>query len=335
MPLLVAAPDKFRGTASALEVAGAIATAAKAHGYEAITSPMSDGGEGFLDALHAPTRTSVVRGPLGEAIDARWSLLVDGTALIESAEAAGRALLTDPIGDDAVRASTYGVGQLVGEAVRAGASKVIVGCGGTATTDGGLGCVQALDDLGLAVAVPIVAACDVLVAFADAPAQFGPQKGASPDQVAELEALLLEAAATYRRRFGVDVAEVPGAGAAGGLAGGLVALGASIVPGARLVADAIGLAAHLDGAELVVTGEGRIDAGTLAGKVIEVVLSLRSALPAILVAGEIDPGVLDELRARRDGPVEAVQLDDGRQRRLGTQRAIAEAVTTVLMGQLS
>lgn len=329
MPLVVAAPDKFRGTASARDAAEATCRAAIARGWTCVARPMSDGGEGFVDVLDGEPRRTTVDGPLGDRVDARWSMRPDGTALIESAEAAGRALLPHPSGADPLTASTRGVGQLLAAAIAAGATHLVVGCGGSATTDGGRGCLDALSELGVTVDVPLVVACDVLVAFTDAARSFGPQKGATPAQVVELERRLHECARSYERRFGIDVAAVPGAGAAGGLAGGLLALGGHVVGGAAYVATATGLRHELGRADLVVTGEGAVDGGTLEGKVVATVLAERPELPAVVVAGRADRHAVAALMTRA-GPVEVVELDRETDEREGTTRAIERAVADAL-----
>jgi glycerate kinase len=330
VPHLVAAPDKFRGTATAQAAAAAIAAAAEAAGWTCTARPMSDGGEGFLDALGGSARTTTVRGPLGERVEARWALLDDGTALVESAEAAGRALLPRPRGDDPLAASTYGVGELVAAALGARPTALVVGCGGTATTDGGAGCVAALDDLGVTVRVPLLVACDVDVRFVEAAPRFAPQKGASPEQVALLATRLREVADRYRARFGVDVTDVTGAGAAGGLAGALIALGGEVAAGSRYVAARVGLAEAVGTADLVVTGEGRVDTGTLEGKVVAVVLGLHDDVTGLVVAGAVDDDVARVLAQGRRGDVEVVTLDAAVQRARGTGAAITEAVATRL-----
>jgi glycerate kinase len=329
LPHLVAAPDKFRGTATARDAAAAIVVAATSSGWTASATPMSDGGEGFVEVIGGDLRSSVVRGPLGKPTPARWSLLDDGTAIIESAEAAGRSLLAAPAGDEPVRASTFGVGELIAAAQRAGATCIVVGVGGTATTDGGRGCVEALDAAGFALQVPLVAACDVLVRFGDAPARFGPQKGVRPTQVPLLERRLVQVAEWYRDRFGVDVTEVEGAGAGGGLAGGLIAFGATVVSGATFVATAIGLASALAAADLVVTGEGALDAGTLDGKGVRTVLDLDPSLAALVLAGRVDDDAGRSLAATRDGPIDVVVLTGSAE---DTGGAIERAVATHLHG---
>ncbi|HWD56567.1 MAG TPA: glycerate kinase [Acidimicrobiales bacterium] len=304
MPHLVAAPDKFRGTVSATNAAAAAAAAARDAGWTADEVPMSDGGEGLLDACGGTPRRTTVSGPLGSAVKAEWRMLADNdaprTAVVEMSKAAGRALVPRPRGDDPVRASTAGVGQLLLAARDAGARRIVVGCGGSATTDGGEGAFDAVGSPGALHGVELVVASDVTTAFADAAAVFGPQKGASAAQVVALTARLAEIAERYRREVGVDVTDVRGAGAAGGLAGGLVALGARIEPGFDFVAALVGLADRLDPADIVMTGEGHFDPPSLHGKVPGGVLEMaraRSArgrpLPVLCVAGGVDAALLD------------------------------------------
>jgi glycerate kinase len=289
---------------------------------------MSDGGEGFVEVLGGDVRTALVHGPLGVPVHARWSMLEDLTAIIESAEAAGRALLGAPVGDEPLSASTYGVGELLATAQRAGAERIVVGVGGTASTDGGRGCVEALEDDGVTIHVPLVAACDVLVRFDEAPSRFGPQKGVSAEQIPMLERQLAATANWYRDRFGVDVTAVDGAGAGGGLAGGLIALGATVVSGARFVAAAIDLLGVVQDADLVVTGEGALDAGTLEGKVVRTVLDIRPSVAALVLAGRVDDDAGRSLGGSRDGSLHVVVLTDGRPGH--TTTAIERAVSTYL-----
>jgi len=260
---------------------------------------MSDGGEGLLDALGGTPRFAVVSGPLGAPVEAEWRMLqsADGsTAVVEMSRAAGRALLPRPHGDDPVRASTAGVGQLLVAARDAGARRVVIGCGGSATTDGGRGAFDAVGSPTAMHGVELVVACDVTTPFLDAAALFGPQKGATPDQVEALGHRLAEVAAHYRRDTGVDVTGVVGAGAAGGLAGGLVALGARIEPGFDFVAGLVRLAERMDRADLVVTGEGHLDPPSFHGKVPGGVLALARArtrpLPVLCIAGGADRALL-------------------------------------------
>ncbi len=279
MPHLVVAPDKFRGTASAGEAAAAAAGAARRAGWTADEIPMSDGGEGLLDALGGESRRTTVTGPLGEPVDAEWRLLTDTatpaplTAVIEMSKAAGRALVPHPQHEDPVDADTTGVGQLLLAARDAGARRIVIGCGGSATTDGGWGAFEAVTSpAGAAPTHPLngielIVASDVTTPFLRAATIFGPQKGATEEQVTRLTARLEEVAARYRTIAKVDVTTVPGAGAAGGLAGGLVALGARIEPGFDLVARIVHLAERLDHADLVITGEGHVDPPSFEGKV--------------------------------------------------------------------
>jgi glycerate kinase len=304
VPHLVAAPDKFRGTAAAAEVASAMAGAARAAGWTADEVPMSDGGEGLLLAVGGARRTTIVTGPLGARVEAEWRLLAGPdvgptTAVIEMSRAAGRALLPRPRGDDPVRASTTGVGQLLLAARDAGARRIVIGCGGSSTTDGGVGAYEAVGTPAGLGGIELVVACDVTTRFGDAAAIFGPQKGATAAQVAELGRRLAEVAARYRRETGVDVTSVPGGGAAGGLAGGLVALGARIEPGFNFVAGLVGLGERLERADLAVTGEGHLDPPSFHGKVPGGVLELARArgergrsLPVLCIAGGADASVL-------------------------------------------
>jgi glycerate kinase len=323
VPHLLVAPDKFRGTASAGDVAAAAAGAAGRAGWTADQVPMSDGGEGLLDALGGESRHTTVAGPLGEPVDAEWRLLsapgsprpddaVPLTAVIEMSKAAGRALVPHPQHEDPVEADTTGVGQLLLAARDAGARRIVIGCGGSATTDGGWGAFEAVTARASAGAAPphpldgleLVVASDVTTAFLQAATIFGPQKGATEEQVTRLTARLEEVAARYRTIAHVDVTTIPGAGAAGGLAGGLVALGARIEPGFDLVARIVHLAERLDRADLVITGEGHVDPPSFKGKVPGGVLRLAQAqaqarteahegpVPVVCIGGDVDRSIL-------------------------------------------
>jgi glycerate kinase len=208
------------------------------------------------------------------------------TAVVEMARASGLALVAGA--NDPLRATTFGTGELIRAALDEGIERVVVAVGGSATVDGGLGALEALDfDLRGA---DVVVACDVTTTFVAAAAVFGPQKGADAAAVARLAERLEELAERYRATRGVDVRRLAGAGAAGGLAGGLAAHGARLVPGAELVAEVVGLRHALAGASLVLTGEGRFDATSLAGKVVGHVLRDARALdvPVAVVAGDAD-----------------------------------------------
>ena len=286
-PTALAAPDKFRGSLTAAQAARALADGARAAGWECRELPLADGGEGTLEVLGGANRAGVVTGPLGEPVEAGWRL-DGGTAVIEAARAAGLSLAGGAEANDPVGASTRGVGELIAAALAAGAERVIVAVGGSATTDGGLGAVEALGWAPFA--VPVQVACDVQTPFLDAAEVFAPQKGASPEQVR----LLVDRLAALAERYGPGVIGLPGSGAAGGLAGGLAALGAELVPGFGLVAAQAGLEEALQGADLVLTGEGRLDSTSFAGKVVGGVLaaSTRLGIEAAVVAGEIEDGLI-------------------------------------------
>ncbi|HEY5024739.1 MAG TPA: glycerate kinase [Acidimicrobiales bacterium] len=303
------APDAFKGTASAPAVAAAMATGARRAGWEGDRCPLSDGGEGFaevLAAVPAPAgdrapgawHQTTVTGPLGEPVVARW-WMAGGVAVVESAAASGLPLAGGAEGNDPVGATTRGTGELLVAAAGAGARRILVGVGGSATTDGGRGAIEAVEDAGGLGGLDVVVACDVETRFVDAAEQFGPQKGATPAQVVELRARLSALAVELADRYGVAVSDRRGGGAAGGLAGGLAALGAQLVPGFGVVADAVGLEDRLAGVDVVVTGEGRLDASTWSGKVVDGVLTLarKAGVPVLVVVGGLGPGGIEGVHA--------------------------------------
>ena len=299
MAAALVCPDKFKGTLSAAAVAAAMEAGLRRAGFDDVTSlPLADGGEGTLDALVAARggsrRHATVTGPLGDPVDAEWALLPGGVAVVEMARASGLGLV--PRVRDPLRASTRGTGELIAAAIRGGARRVIVGVGGSATTDGGLAALEALGwSLG---AVPVTVACDVTTPFLDAATVFAPQKGATTAQVALLTRRLASLAEQYEGRTGVDVRTLPGAGAAGGLAGGLAAIGAELDSGFDVVANAVGFDDALDDVELVVTGEGRLDATSFAGKVVGGVLewSADAGVPHVaVIAGQVTADAREEM----------------------------------------
>ena len=308
MPHLVAAPDKFRGTASADEVAAAMADAARAAGWTADEVPMSDGGEGLLLVLGGTPQTTTVTGPLGAPVEAEWRLLGGAgdeplTAVIEMSRAAGRALLPRPRGDEPVRAGTTGVGQLLLAARAAGAERIVIGCGGSSTTDGGLGAYEAVGSPAALAGIEMVVACDVTTRFGDAAAVFGPQKGASAPQVVDLGRRLVEVAARYRRETGIE-------------------------PGFGFVAGLVGLAGRLERADLVLTGEGHLDPPSFHGKVPGGILELArggeragNPLPVLCIVGGADASVL----ASPPAGLEVVSLSA----RFGKARARSETVALI------
>lgn len=318
----MAAPDKFRGTATAPEVCEAIRRAADRTGWDCLERPMADGGEGTLDALGGPNRTSVVSGPLGDPIEAPWRLS-GGTAVIEMAKASGLGALPPGERNDPIAASTYGTGELIAEAVEAGAKRVIVAVGGSATTDGGLGALRALN-LSRLSGVSLVVACDVRIPFVEATVRFAPQKGASPAQVELLTRRLERLAQIYEEEHGIDVRGLEGGGAAGGLAGGLAAIGAELESGFELVADEIDLFDDVERAELVITGEGYLDAESFVGKVVGGLVESCDELgiPTIVVAGDADPEVAEA--RRRDGLDLATLVE-----RFGSERAMEDTLACI------
>ncbi|WP_396448698.1 glycerate kinase [Actinomadura sp.] len=344
---VVVAPDSFKGSLSAVEVCAAVEAGVRrgAPHAEVAAVPMADGGEGTLDCFLRARGGAAVEvaatDPLGRPVKARYALSGDGrSAVVELAAASGLPLVED-VPPDPMNAATTGTGELIADAVRRGARDVLVCVGGSASTDGGAGLLRALgvrfldaageelppggaalarlasiDDSAVPDAVRATrfrVACDVanpLVGPDGAAAVFGPQKGASPAQVAELDAALTVFADVLAAR-GVRVHDLPGAGAAGGTCGGLVGLlGAEPSGGALLVAEAVGLPSALTGADLVITGEGRVDGQSAGGKVVSAVAALARGrgVPCVALAGGV-AGPLDELHAL--GLTAAFSLADG------------------------
>ena len=327
---VVVAPDSFGGTLTAPDAAEAIAAGWRraAPSDEVRTVPLADGGTGFTDVLHAVLGGTLhelpVTGPLGSPVTGTW-LEVEGTAYVESATACGLHHVPrdrrDP--DSARRATTRGVGELVAAARDAGVTRIVVGLGGSATTDGGAGMLaalglvardaagDALPDGGAALArcdrldgaagldgVELVAAADVdnpLLGRYGAAAVFGPQKGADPDAVAELDGALAVFGDVLGGLRGA-VADEPAAGAAGGLGAALLALGAHVEPGAGLVRELTGLDAELDaaaaGGGVAVTGEGSFDWQSLRGKLVTAVArgAAERGIPCVVLAGQVSVG---------------------------------------------
>jgi glycerate 2-kinase len=288
LPALVA-PDSFKGTFSASEVAAALADGLRSAGREAEELPVADGGEGTMGvlvrALGGELHTVSASDPLGRPIEAAFATVDDGrTGIVEMAQASGLGLV-DEAERDAWAASTRGTGELIVAAVEAGVERVIVTVGGSATTDGGAGALDALQDAGVRVEMDVL--CDVRTPFEDAPRVFGPQKGADAALVTKLERRLDRLAETLRR----DPRGVPMTGCAGGLSGGLWAQhDARLHHGASYVLDAIGFDERMRSAAFVVTGEGRIDSQTLQGKIVgELATRCRQAGVAChAVVGKID-----------------------------------------------
>ena len=292
MTVLVA-PDSFKGTFRAPEVAAAIGRGLERAGFQADLAPSADGGDGTLEvlllALGGETAAAEVHDPLGRPTTAGFGLLAGGGgAIVEMASASGLTLVAEDE-RDAEAASTYGTGELIVAAVEAGAEVVFVSVGGSATTDGGAGALQAIAEAGGLRGAKLVVLSDVRTPFEQAATVYGPQKGADAAAVRRLTKRLHELAEGFAR----DPRTRPMTGAAGGLAGGLWAeLGAELVPGAAFVLDALGFDARLREAGAVVTGEGRLDEQTLQGKVVgEVAIRARqrgAPCHAIVGGSELD-----------------------------------------------
>jgi glycerate 2-kinase len=293
-PVLVA-PDSFKGTFRASEVAGAIGRGLERAGLmPPDLCPVADGGEGTLDALLPQLGGELiaedVHDPLGRPIKAAFGLVEDGgTAIVEMASASGLGLVAEDE-RDAWAASTIGTGELIAAAARAGAQVILVAVGGSATTDGGAGALEGIEQGGGLRSAQLVVLCDVRTTFEDAPKVFGPQKGADAAMIARLEQRLDELAATLPR----DPRGVPMTGCAGGLSGGLwAAHGARLEPGAPWVLDALDFDSRMRAARAVVTGEGKLDEQTLEGKLVgEIGTRARQAgvpLHAIVGTDALDP----------------------------------------------
>ncbi len=339
---VVAAPAPFKAALGPAAASAAIAAGARLAGADVVEVPMADGGEGTLDALLASAGgrrlAARVHDPLGRPVTAAFGLLPDGTAVVELAQASGYERLTTGERDPEAT-STRGTGELISAALDAGATRVLVALGGSATIDGGMGIAVALgarvldgdggelEPTGAALSrvrsvdltrldprartIPIEVACDVtspLTGPDGAAYVFGPQKGATPAAVKRLDEGLAHFAAVLAAQGMPDIAGVPRAGAAGGAGGGLGAmLGATLTDGGALVARAAGLAAALAGADLCITGEGRLDAQTATGKAPAAVARAcaDAGVPCVGVFGQVD---VPPAMARRMGLVGAFPI---------------------------
>jgi glycerate kinase len=304
---VLAAADKFKGTATAAQVCAAIGHACWALNIDCTEIPMADGGEGTLDVLGGPNRTTLVTGPLGQPVEAAWRLH-RGVAVIEMARASGLTIAGGPVNNDALNATTQGVGELIDSALNEGAKKIIVCLGGSATTDGGLGAIRAISTPARLLAVEFLVACDVDTLFVDAAQVFAPQKGATPAQVNMLTGRLEQLAQRYESDYGINVAKIPGSGAAGGLAGGLAALGAKLIPGFDIVAEENGFDEAVKEHDLIITGEGLLDDTSFDGKVVGSVLDYANEATkrTMAIVGDIDEAMDSELRAE----IEAVSITE-------------------------
>lgn len=286
MSILVA-PDSFKGTYSAAQVAAHIACGIRSAGGAAVEMPVADGGEGTFDVvfrgLQAQPLTVETVGPWGDAVQAVIGLSADGTAVVELASASG---LNLPTGKprDPVAASTYGTGVLMAEAARRGARRILVAAGGSATTDGGAGAIRAIDEAGGLHGAELVVLSDVTTRFTDAARIFAPQKGADPGTVAILARRLEQLAGTLNR----DPRAVDRSGAAGGFAGGMWAqYDAELVSGGDFVLDLLRIDEQIAACAAVVVGEGRLDSQTGQGKIIAAILARSGTVPVFAVVGSV------------------------------------------------
>lgn len=327
---VLAASDKFKGTLTAAQACAAIGHACWELGIDCTEIPMADGGEGTLAILGGANRRTTVTGPLGDPVEAEWRLS-NGVAVIEMAQASGLALVGGAEGNDPVAASTQGTGELIDAALDFGARKIIVCLGGSATTDGGYGALRAIGTPARLKAVEFLVACDVDTLFVDAAGVFAPQKGATPAQVRLLRGRLERLAQLYQSEHGIDVTCIPGSGAAGGLAGALAALGATLMPGFDIVAEETGFDEAVRTHDLVITGEGMLDATSFDGKVVGSVgaYAAEAGVPVFAVVGEIDPatgpGEVASVNAR------SLSAEHGRDESMNqTMRCIEETVAGLL-----
>ncbi len=345
---IVLAPQAFKGSLPATEVAAAMALGLRRVLPDAdiVEIPLADGGEGTVETMVSATggklMTDRVTGPLGAPVTATWGILGDGkTAVIEMAAASGIGLVPasrlDPLS-----ATSHGTGELILAALETGCREIVVGLGGSASNDAGAGMAQALgakllDSQGRELArggaalkdmaridvssldarlasSRVSAACDVtnpLLGRNGASWVYGPQKGASADMCRQLDEALSNFAAVVAKDLGVTVSDIPGAGAAGGLGAGMIAfLGARILPGIDVISDAVKLSERLEGADLILTGEGRLDGQTLSGKAVAGVAARAHAqgIPAIAIAGQLSSD-MTELRSR--GITAALSITSG------------------------
>jgi glycerate kinase len=327
--MVLVAPDKLKGTMSASDAASTMSRALQGLGVRVETCPLSDGGEGFLDAFGGANRHSLVKGPLGKPIEAGWRL-DESRAIIEMAQASGLVPAGGPMLNRPEDADTYGTGQLVAEALDAGARHIIIGLGGSASTDGGRGCISALESrVPFPPSVQVTVAADVTIRFLNAARVFAPQKGASAAAVIRLTRRLEREAEKLEARFHRSPLAVEGGGAAGGLAGALWAAGGTIKSGFGVVAKQLQLARAVSCADLVVSSEGYLDSTSFDGKAIGSMIRMCSALRQELglVVGDADEDLLASLNL----PVVALRREFGLDAAMGDAKSCLKAGTTMLL----
>ena len=291
----ILALDSFKGSLTARE---AVEAAASALDGEVVRLPLSDGGEGFtecmVDALGGVFRTVRVHDPLGRPVDARYGLVKEGrTAVIETAAAGGLTLL-ERFELDPWNASSFGIGEMISDAVNQHVEEIWIGLGGTAVMDGGAGLLDAVGAMPSSIGIHAFFDADVpLTGPQGAAYVFGPQKGADAEMVIRLDERFKGLSRQWKSRYGVDADAIPGAGAAGGIGAAMgVCLGAEMHPGIDSVLDAVGFGGRLSGCSLVITGEGKADRQTLTGKVpcgvLNQVRRHSADIPVLLVAGQVE-----------------------------------------------
>jgi glycerate kinase len=302
VPTILVAPDSFKGTFSSAQVAEYISAGIREEGLTAVECPLADGGEGTLDvlllALQGEPKFQSVQGPFDQQVLARWGWVPDQRlAIIEVAQVCGLNL-SGCTPNDSFRASTVGVGELIISAAKLGATKIIVATGGSATTDGGQGAIDALQGSEKELArTTLEVLCDVTVPFEDAAKVFGPQKGADPATVDLLNQRLNSVAIDYATRFGRDPRGIPHTGAAGGLSGALwSALGANLFSGADYVLDLVRFDELANSADAVLLGEGKLDSQSFLGKIVGVAASRVHDRPVIAVVGSTSLEALEIAR---------------------------------------
>lgn len=369
---ILIAPDSFKGSLTAVEAAEAIEQGVRSvlPDAETVRLPLADGGEGTVQALVAATRgrliTTKVLGPLREPVEATYGVLGDDvTGVVEMAAAAGLGLVPEEKRNPLIT-TTFGVGQLISSALDNGCTRLIIGIGGSATNDGGAGMAQALgaslvDESGRQIGpggaelarlaridvsnmdkrlqrAEVFVACDVnnpLLGSQGASVVYGPQKGATPEAVQTLEQAMTHYADVVARDLGKDVRDLPGAGAAGGLGAGLMAF-LNAVPrmGIALVLEAVRFEEFLDAADLVITGEGKVDEQTLFGKVVSGVarMAARKKVPVVAIAGEVADEAADRLAEVGVAAVESIVPGPmSAQQAMGSAGALLQAAAERVM----
>lgn len=332
MPRILVAPDKFRDSLTATQAAEAIARGSRAAGAFVDICPVADGGEGTLDTLTSLMSSSVIgvisRGPMGVPVRAHVGVMEDGTGIVELAQSSGLNLV-ETAKRSPLQATTHGTGECIKAALARGAKRLVVGLGGSATMDAGIGMarslgvgfydrhgkpvregIEALEQTALVdlagldrrlAGVDVLAACDVMLPLKGSAHAFGPQKGATAREIDRVEDALARFAGVFAEQTGIQIDGVPGGGAAGGTGAMLHALGARLESGASVVLEAISFRERMAGIDLVITGEGTLDQTSLAGKAAGIVASYaeEAGIPVVALVGanRLDQGPFKEVRS--------------------------------------